>query len=129
MSGWVMLAILGGVVACGVIEYVRERHPGGRIARILDLHDHAEQQGRDCDRCRTGNLWLPCACDIDCYAAACRGGLAPLDPLDPDPALGCPYCAPPFAASADCSCSRPCGDPGCGALTWLAVARTEEWER
>jgi hypothetical protein len=46
-------------------------------------------------------------------------------PIDPDPALGCPCC--PGARSNDCTCRRPCGDPVCQAIdpaeccTWCSL--------
>lgn len=60
------------------------------------------------------------------------GGLViPLRPaaIDPDPALGCPFCSPPFSATADCSCATPCGDHQCGSRAWGAACNTEAWQR
>ena len=35
--------------------------------------------------------------------------------IDPDPALGCRFCRPPFEVTAYCTCASACGDPQCGA--------------
>lgn len=53
---------------------------------------------------------------------------APTCAIDPDPALGCGFCAGPFDPSARCACATPCGDSECGALAWLAACNTEELE-
>lgn len=50
-------------------------------------------------------------------------------PIDPDPALGCRFCGPPFDPCAICGCAGACKDPNCGWLAWQAAANTEEWER
>ena len=96
---------------------------------LRDLMDTGDGQGgvpplQRCHRCRTGSTAFACTCEDDCYAPACNGWVA-----GSRPAPGCRWCMPVMDARADCRCAVPCGDPRCGALLWIAVSNTEEWER
>ena len=55
--------------------------------------------------------------EMDRYAAHKANALTEV--IDPDPALGCQFCGPPFEVTAYCTCSRACKDPQCGYLQWL----------
>jgi hypothetical protein len=114
----IVAAVMGALILACLAAPV-PRYLGAAIARRRHGR-HPARARRELDR----QLAIE---DLDIAAGRTRP--LPLGDPDRDPARDCRYCGPPFDPRATCGCPVPCGDRYCGALTWQAVATTEEWER
>jgi hypothetical protein len=127
IAGWCIAAV--APAAAGAWLLARARRLGG-------LMDDGDGQGgipgrgrlrravADADR---KHLPVTIVMDLGGLVHPPHGGhitdRTPTEAIDPDPALGCRYCAPPFEATAYCTCATACGDPWCGYLQWLQAGR------
>ena len=132
IAGWCIAAV--APAAAGVWLLARARRMARRLGGLMDDvdgqggipgHGRLRKVTGDVDR---EHLPVTIVMDLGGLVHPPHGGhitdRTPTQALDPDPALGCPYCAPPFDPAADCTCATACGDPWCGWLQWLHAGRT-----